>query len=222
MELMDAVKARHSVRAYKTDAVASDVMNEISRFVDELNAESGLHIQIVTNEPDAFNGFIVHYGKFSNATNYFALVGKKSDELEELCGYYGERLVLKLQLLGLNTCWVALTYRKIKTAFSVSDDEKLVALITFGYGQTQGVLSKSKSFGDVTKVDGEAPDWFRRGVETALLAPTAINQQKFTFILADKNKVTLKPSIGPYVKIDLGIVKYHFELGAGKENFEWK
>jgi hypothetical protein len=24
-----------------------------------------------------------------------------------------------------------------------------------------------------------------------------------------------------YSKMDLGIVKYHFELGAGKENFEW-
>ena len=25
-----------------------------------------------------------------------------------------------------------------------------------------------------------------------------------------------------YGKMDLGIVKYHFELGAGKENFTWK
>ena len=24
-----------------------------------------------------------------------------------------------------------------------------------------------------------------------------------------------------YTQIDLGIVKYHFEVGAGKENFEW-
>jgi hypothetical protein len=25
-----------------------------------------------------------------------------------------------------------------------------------------------------------------------------------------------------YTRIDLGIVKYHFELAAGKENFEWE
>lgn len=27
--------------------------------------------------------------------------------------------------------------------------------------------------------------------------------------------------MGFCTKIDLGIVKYHFEIGAGKENFEW-
>ena len=82
------------------------------------------------------------------------------------------------------------------------------------------VPHKSKSFDTVTQVDGPVPDWFRKGIEAALLAPTAMNQQKFKFYL-DGDTVSAKAGMGFYSKIDLGIVKYHFEIGAGKENFHW-
>ncbi|MEI3552822.1 MAG: nitroreductase family protein [Acutalibacteraceae bacterium] len=42
------------------------------------NQESGLHIQLVTNEPKAFDSFMAHYGKFKGVTNYLALIGKKN------------------------------------------------------------------------------------------------------------------------------------------------
>lgn len=67
---------------------------------------------------------MAHYGKFSGVTNYIAMIGRKSSELGEKCGYYGERLVLKAQELGLNTCWVAMTYSKIKNAFIVGQGRK--------------------------------------------------------------------------------------------------
>ena len=54
-----------------------------------------------------------------------------------------------------------------------------------------------------------------------MLAPTAMNQQKFVFYLSGKNTVTARAGAGFYTKIDLGIVKYHFEIGAGHENFNW-
>ena len=147
-------------------------------------------------------------------------IGKKGPWLEEQCGYYGERLVLKAQQLGLNTCWVAMTYNKIKTAFVVDSGEKLCIVIALGYGENQGVPHKSKSAKDVMKADGQVPKWFRDGVEAALLAPTAMNQQKFVFSL-DGNQVSAKPGLGFYSQIDLGIVKYHFEIGAGTQNFIW-
>ena len=164
---------------------------------------------------------MAHYGKFSGVKNYIALVGKKNEKLDELCGYYGERLVLKAQQLGLNTCWVALTYKKIPGAFEVANGEKLTVVIPFGYGETQGAQHKSKDAADVSNADGNSPEWFRSGVEAALLAPTAVNQQKFTLTYAD-GKVAARAGTGFYTKVDLGIVKYHFELGAGKENFEWE
>ena len=147
------------------------------------------------------------------------MVGKKASDLDERCGYYGEKLVLKAQELGLNTCWAALTHGK--STAQIAADETEVIVISLGYGKTQGVERKSKKPEDVSNITSDSPEWFKRGIEAALLAPTAINQQKFKFTLTD-NKVQAKPGkIGTCLKIDLGIVKCHFELAAGKSNFEW-
>lgn len=219
-EEMEAMKERHSVRQYEDRPLDQNAVAALQEEISACNKEGGLHIQLVTNEPKAFDGFMAHYGKFSGVKNYIAMIGKKRPDLEEKCGYYGERLVLKAQQLGLNTCWVAMTYSKIKTAFTVADGEKLCIVISLGYGKTNGVPHKSKSVDAVTKADGALPAWFKAGAEAALLAPTAMNQQKFQFTLNGKH-VSAKAGFGFYTKIDLGIAKYHFEVGAGKENFKW-
>ncbi len=221
MSLIEVMKSRHSVRQYQDKPLNAETISILHSEIDACNQESGLHIQLVTNEPKAFDSFMAHYGKFSGVTNYIAMVGKKGKDLEEKCGYYGERLVLKAQQIGLNTCWAAMTYKKIKTAFSVGSGEKLCIVISLGYGKTQGIPHKSKSIDDVIQAERPLPDWFQSGVEAALLAPTAMNQQKFLFILKE-NQVLAKTGIGFYTKIDLGIVKYHFEIGAGTEHFVWK
>lgn len=220
MSITEAMKARHSVRQYKNQPIATDIISVLQSEIDACNKESGLHIQLVTNEPKAFDSFMAHYGKFSGVTNYIAMIGKKDSVLDEKCGYFGERLVLKAQELGLNTCWVAMTYSKIKTAFKVEQGEKLCVVIALGYGETGGVPHKSKAISEVSKVEGVMPDWFKKGMEAAMLAPTAMNQQKFLLTL-DGGKVSVKPGKGFYTKLDLGIIKYHFEVGAGKGNFEW-
>lgn len=84
-----------------------------------------------------------------------------------------------------------------------------------------GAARKSKSAEAVSNIRSDSPKWFKAGVEAALLAPTAMNQQKFTLTCHDST-VSAKAGNGFYTKIDLGIVKYHFEIGAGKENFDWK
>lgn len=216
MDIMEAMKARHSVRQYDDRAVDAAISQELHAEADACNQESGLHIQLVTGEPNAFSGFMAHYGSFRGVTNYIALVRPTGSELDEKCGYYGERLALKAQQLGLNTCWVALTYRKTPGAFQIGAGEELAAVIAFGYGTNQGVPQKIKAISEVSNVSNRTPDWFRYGVEAALLAPTAMNQQKFVFTYADE-KVTVKAGMGFYAKMDLGIVKYHFELGSGKK-----
>lgn len=220
MDLAEAMKVRHSVRQYQNRPLEAEAAAALKKEVEGCNRESGLHIQLVTDEPKAFDGFMAHYGKFSGVANYFAMIGKKSADLDEKCGYYGERLVLMAQKLGLNTCWVGLTYSKIKNAFVIDKGEKLCIVIALGYGENQGVPHKSKQEAAVVRTDGPVPDWFRKGTEAALLAPTAMNQQKFTLELHG-NQVSAKAGTGFYTKTDLGIVKYHFEIGAGKENFKW-
>lgn len=220
MDLLNAMEERHSVRSYSSKKIEGEVKDKLQSFIKECNKESGLNMQLVLNEPNAFDSFMAHYGKFSGVKNYIALIGKKSADLEEKCGYYGEKVVLFAQALGLNTCWVAMTYKKIKTAFKINNGEKLCLVIAIGYGDTQGVAHKSKPKNDVIKASGNVPEWFEKGVDCALLAPTAMNQQKFVFTL-DGNKVSAKAGLAFYSKVDLGIAKYHFELGAGENNFQW-
>ena len=214
-DLIQAMKTRHSVRQYQKRAIAQDVLDALEEEIKTCNAEGDLHIQLVTDEPKAFDCFMAHYGKFSGVTNYIVLVGKKRPTLEEDCGYYGERLVLRAQQLGLNTCWVAMSYKKVPGAFRVDTEEKLTVVIALGYGETEGVPHRSKPAAEVSRTEGDAPDWFRAGVEAALLAPTAMNQQKFLLTYAN-GKVTLRAGKGMYTKLDMGIVRYHFEVGAGR------
>ena len=221
MELAEAMLNRHSVRSYKDDPIPEEIRMELLNEIWNCNKDGGLNIGLVVDEPQAFSGFLAHYGKFRGVRNYIAMIGSKCDGLEERIGYYGERLVLKAQLLGLNTCWVALTFRKSKTKGLVKVGERLVCVIALGYGTTQGVPHNSKPFEKLSSVSGRMPGWFRSGMEAALLAPTAMNQQKFSFTLAGNDIVTAESTGGSYSQVDLGIVKYHFEVGAGKDRFRW-
>lgn len=221
MNVIKAIDERHSVRQYLIKKIDEDVVDKLSKFIDQINIESGLNIQLILNEPKSFDAFLSHYGKFEGVENYIALVGKKGDNLNEKLGYFGEKIVLYAQTLGLNTCWVALSYKKNKNIVKVNAGEKFVAVIAIGYGKTHGVERKSKLINQVSNADSNSPEWFINGVKCALKAPTALNQQKFYFTQKN-NVVKVKRGIGFYTLMDLGIVKLHFELGAGKDNFIWK
>lgn len=221
MDLIEAIKVRHSVRKYTDRAIDDETALKLKAFIEECNKESGLKMQLVLNDKDAFKGLLAHYGKFEGVSSYIALIGKTTADLEEKAGYYGEKCVLQAQILGLNSCWIALTFnkRKVIKKCKILKGEKLVCIISLGYGQTNGYPHKSKSLDELSNLSEDCPDWFKRGVECASLAPTALNKQRF-YIMREKNKVKLINLNGQYSKIDLGIVRYHFEVGAG-DNFEW-
>ena len=221
MDIMQAFETRHSVRSYTDAPIAEDALNKLKAEVDQCNKEANLNIQLITDEPNAFDSFLAHYGKFSGVKNYIALVGPKSDDLNEKCGYYGERLVILAQMLGLNSCWVALTFSKKKAKININKGEKLVCVIALGYGESQGKPHINISIDKLTDFRGDMPHWFMDGVMLAMKAPTARNQQKFCFRLVDDNKVHAFSKGGAYSDVDLGIVKYHFEIGAGQDNFEY-
>lgn len=212
MDIFEVMKSRHSVRQYTDKKIEHEKRAILNELAKSCNSESGMNIQIIYDEPKCFDSFIAHYGKFSGCANYIAVVGKKSKDLDEKAGYYGERLVLKAQELGLNTCWVAMTHGK--SAAKVEKGEKLAIIISLGYGKNQGVAHKSRQLSDVCNQTNEIPAWFAKGMEAVMLAPTAMNQQKFKFIL-NEDHVKAVATGGFYSKIDLGIVKYHFEVVSG-------
>lgn len=229
MDIMEAIEQRHSVRSFTDDPIDKDVMSKLEREIANCNTESGLDMMLVSDDPEAFDSTLAHYGKFENVKNYIIVAGPDSPELDVKCGYYGERIVLLAQQLGLNTCWVALTFKKRAVKKKLTKGERLVAVIAIGHGTDEGKPSKSKTLTDVSFIPaGEhAPDWFIKGVKAALLAPTATNQQRFMLELTDhddtagKRIVRLLTKGGAEAEVDMGIVRLHFELGAGTDNFDW-
>lgn len=220
MTIEEAIELRHAVRSYRDEPIEQTSVKLLEECIEQCNQDGGLHIQLILNEPQAFDSFMAHYGKFSGVKNYIALIGKKTKGTDEKIGYYGEKIALLAQTLGLNTCWVAMSYKKVKTAFRFDEGEKLYLVIALGYGVTQGVAHVSKPLDKVCAIDRDTPSWFVEGVKSALLAPTAINQQQF-FFTYENGCVAVKAGLGFYTKVDLGIVKYHFEIGARDNQFKW-
>lgn len=227
MTIQEAIEARHSVRAYKDLPLSEEIVKLLEDELVKLNNEGQLHIQLICNEPKAFQGTMAKYGKFRNVNNYLVMAGKKAEDLDERIGYYGEHLVLLAQTLGLNTCWVGLSYSKVPGTYVLEEGEKIACYIAIGYGETQGVGHKIKTVEQVSNASDITPSWFKKGVEAALLAPTAVNQQKFSFeyvgMSNNRHQVRAKKgfSMIGYTQMDLGIAKYHFEIGADKANFDW-
>ena len=214
MTIREAIDARHSVRRYTKRPIDGEFLKALEDEIISCNAQSGLSIRLILNDPNAIKGLWA-YGAFENADNYIVLAGPDTDDLFRLAGYFGERLVLFAETLGLSTCWIAGSYKKKNVRKLLNDGEALAAIVSIGYAQKPGKPQRSKTFADVTEIEGDAPESFRKGVEAALKAPTAINQQRFRFIWKD-GKATVRALSGPYTLIDLGIVQYHYEIGAGE------
>lgn len=215
MTELQAIKERHSVRAYQDKPIAPEMSQALKERIAQLNEEYDLHLQYIEPAGAVFSGIANKFTGWGGVPAYIAMIGKRADDLDERCGYAGEQLVLYAQTLGLNTCWAGFFKRKLVTA-EIGEGERLVLVIAVGCGKDNGHPRRSKKIGDVTDVQ-DMPEWFQKGLESALLAPTAVNQQKFFFTLDGDTPKAKVSANGPFVKLDLGIVKYHFEVGSGRK-----
>lgn len=221
-ELREAIVARHAVRRYADKPIPKEVRSLLDQEIARCNAESGLSIQALYDDAGTFEGLLPHYGQFRGVRNRLAMVGPEGVDADIACGYYGEQVVLLAQHLGLNSCWVGLTYSKRRVGAQITPGERLRVVVALGYGLAPGKQHRSKPLTALGRVEGggEWPDWFRDGVELASLAPTGLNRQNFMFVL-DGEEVRTQAGIDKYSRIDLGIAKFHFEVGAGQGPWRW-
>ncbi len=223
MDIIDAIAQRHSVRKYNDTPIEKDKLAALNDLIEKCNKEGGLNIQLVIDEEKAFGGMMSKICGFGGVKNYIAVIGKDDAETARKLGYYGEKIVLQAQIMGLNTCWAAGAFKKVKNAFTLGESEKAVCGIAIGYGAETGKPHKCKTIKEVA--EGENfPEWFICGIDAALLAPTGMNMQNFKFTLVDtdgKKGVRAQTTGGMCGDLNTGIAMYHFEVAAGKENFNW-
>ena len=229
MTYSEAIIRRISNRKYLAVPLSAEERDELEKVIAQCNEAGTLRLQLAVDFPQAFAG-MKSYGMFSGVTNLIALAGPDSDPfLEEKCGYYGEKVVLAATAIGLGTCWVAATYDKEQCARFVQEGERLCCVIAVGQvPESPGtkeklirgvVRRKSKSVAELSK--GVGPDWFMSGVTAVQRAPSARNLQPVRFCYS-RDRVTAEiTDHHDWSKVDLGIAKYHFEIGAHGGLWDW-
>lgn len=78
--MIEIMKQRHSVRQYEDKKIDEERRKILNELVAKINEDSGLNFQICFDEPEAFDTFLAHYGKFQGVQNYVVLVGKKGQD----------------------------------------------------------------------------------------------------------------------------------------------
>lgn len=220
MTIKEAVYQRHTVRRFRDEAIPQELLDKLRAHIEEINRNnelaitlSGEHLEDLYEYYDELEGRGIRY--------YIVLAGKDCPELLGKFGYFGADIALYAQTLGLNTWWVGGFDNKNSLDRSLDlDSIRASGLLLLGYGTTQGVQHPLRKAEEIGFYEGEAPQWFKDGIETLLYAPTGHNRLAYT-VKGEGSKVSI--SYGPHIRpeIERGIGKYFFELGAGKENFEW-
>ena len=219
MTIKEAMRQRHTVRKYTDEPIAPELVEKLNARIKENNQKYALNLTLVTGNAEGVSALAKLMGKGVN--NYIVLAGEDAPDLDEKLGYCGADVMLYAQTLGLNSWWIG-GMCNVKGAQKNlnAGAARVNGVLAVGYGQTQGTAHKSKSASQISRHNGAAPQWFADGVDALLLAPTALNRQAFK-VRGDGNKVSITCDSGHFAGIDLGIGKYHFEVGARKENFEW-
>ena len=220
MPIPEAMRNRHTVRRYTERPLPEDVVALLNERITRLNGEYATAIRLVTEDSRCF-GVLTKLFLAKGVRNYLVMTGDDTPDSNEELGWCGADLMLYAQGLGLNTWWVSGTFSRRGAARAAGVGGKVAGVIAVGYGVTQGTPHKSKATSDVSSYTGTAPSWFTEGIEAALLAPTAMNRQAF-HIDGRGNEASLTYDSGACSDIDRGLVRYHFELGAGRENFTWR
>ena len=227
-DMFKLMRNRHDVRAYTNKPLPPDIVERLQKEIDAVNEITGMHVQLVQNDPKGISGFMAAYEKFRNVKNYLVMMGPNNARLDEQCGYFGEHLVLIAQHLGLNTCWSGLGFNRKKGNFTKADGDRAAIAIAIGYGENQGASKEMKSASEISNLDANSPEWFRSGIEAVRLAPTVLDEQGIRIDLLPESAPDGRRYVrciaaekGHFNYIDYGIARYHFETIAGTENFVW-
>lgn len=191
------------------------------KLIDEINQESDLKIELVHDAKKAFKGLTKSYGLFKNVNSVIVLKGNNIENLLEICGYYGEKIVLEATKKDLGTCFVGGSFDSKFFKY----DEEVVCLITIGYVDKRLTMreklihdtlhSKKASFLDKVNHHHELSENDLIAIEAVSLAPSAKNRKAIKLDFIEDDIVISTSNTYHFDLMDLGIAKYNFEVVTG-------
>ena len=243
--MKEVIRKRRSVRSYDGKEITENHEQLIQAYLSNPEYLTGIFgntIRIYLNKAEGRKSEkIGTYGIVKNAPAYLVTVSKTSKEALLDCGYVFEKLVLYLESIGLNTCWIGGTFNRdaIRVVDGLGNDEMIPIISPVGYGAHKSSLI-DKTFRRMAKSDQRsnfdnmffAGDFNRRIEEDSTreilqyvrLAPSASNQQPWRIVMGEDGKthfyIERTPNYGrklPYdiQMVDIGIAIAHYEMMVG-------
>ena len=207
----DAIRTRQSVRKY----AAPPTDEQLSRLGSMARQLSWQGVRIVLLKGPGLKSVI-------KGTDVYATIIATKETPKELEGYAGEALALECASMGLGSCWLGGGFYKsvVKIAAKPKDNERISCVLAIG--QCNELLPPRHKRKPLASTCGkndaeraELPAWQRSALESAALAPSAINRQPWRFIVTPGAiQVLDRGGNFGYGPLDRGIAMLHLAVGA--------
>jgi hypothetical protein len=232
---LGSASRRRSRRAVDNAPVEPAKLARLGALCDTWRPYSDARVALVTQPAvDVFIGLLGSYGKVTGAPHLLVFIGDEAgDFTDQHVGYTGQAAVLEAAALGLATCWVAgfFSPKKVVRVVELAPGERVYAVSPLGYprgrdslsGRAMAALAGAHHRKHVVEIaqgveHGEWPAWAVAAVETARVAPSALNRQPWRFRFEDGGLVVAKDNAFETPKVtkrlDIGIAMLHAELAA--------
>ena len=134
---------RKSVRAFKEKQVSREDLQSIRRFYEtqchRLCGEIPTELTIL--DPSTrknLEGAAGYEEALAGAPHYLVLLSGSHPQAGENAGFMMEDMILKLEDMGLQTCWITFTDpEKVKSSLGLHSALEIAAIAAFGYGEKQ-------------------------------------------------------------------------------------
>jgi len=194
LNYIDLIRTRHSTRDYEqhtlTDADRAQIMKAVTSAVP-LSSTVRLEWKIADRSPMGCSGLV------------YAECGTSDEELAEY-GYQGEQIILALLADGWGTCWYAMVRMpgspcSITIGRPAAPGVRSVVMGTLSRGHMRKSLEQLVTGG----IPEHSSPLVRTVLESARLAPSAMNHQPWNFEVTSDTQIVIKGNASRFP--DIGI-----------------
>jgi len=240
MDILEAIRLRHSTRAFDGRELTDADYESISSFIASTKPPFGARARIELIRSDFGGGQVKlgSYGSVRGARDFMGLICREGPMAREGSAYWLEQVVLHCTSIGVGTIWLAgFTHSSFSKHVTLEDGETLAFACPVGYEGGQRPLAeriglwKSEKLHAAKKpfstlfLDAEgrplspegAGDW-EEPLQMTRIAPSAKNLQPYRVAVSpDACHFHIQPNSGfpsgPgwFSRTDAGIAMCHFE-----------